>query len=510
MSINSTMANAFSGLTAASRAAELVARNVANATTEGYAAKSLQPAQRILGSDGAGVNAGLPQRAGDPILTAERRRADSIAASADFGAQATRKLANLLGQPGEDTSLSAQFVAFENAVRALADTPESPTLQATVAERATTLTRSFNMISTDARRVRIEADADVKRQVDTVNAALAKVEQINRQIQSATANNRDATSLEDERQRQLDLINSIVPIRSTPREGGSVTVTTLGGATLLDVKAQKLDFQPTALITEGMDFETGDLSRVSILGLEGPAVPTPPAVLPPGTPAVSRLLAGGSLEAAIKVRDEIAPQFTRQIDALARDLISRFQDPAVDPTIALVPATPPALDAPGLFTDRQAGVDTALAPFDPLNPDPGLAGRISLNAIVGGDVTKLRDGIYSPTSGPAGASAQVTRLLDALTAEVVPGVGLGFTVRRDAAGMAETVISISNVAAARAEGDAAFLQGSATTLRDAETEISAVDVDKEMQSLLIIEKAFAANARVIQVADDLLRQILEI
>jgi hypothetical protein len=55
------------------------------------------------------------------------------------------------------------------------------------------------------------------------------------------------------------------------------------------------------------------------------------------------MFAKGTISASFAVRDEIAPAYQTQIDALARDLYDRISDPALDTTLPT--------GGPGLFTD---------------------------------------------------------------------------------------------------------------------------------------------------------------
>jgi len=54
-----------------------------------------------------------------------------------------------------------------------------------------------------------------------------------------------------------------------------------------------------------------------------------------------------------------------------------------------------------------------------------------------------------------------------------------------------------------------FADAALATLRKAELE-RGVDTDAEMERLLLIEQAYAANARVVQAAEDMLDQLLRI
>ena len=55
MSISATLANALTGLTAASRSAQIVSTNVANVMTDGYARREIDLSPRSVGGIGAGV-----------------------------------------------------------------------------------------------------------------------------------------------------------------------------------------------------------------------------------------------------------------------------------------------------------------------------------------------------------------------------------------------------------------------------------------------------------------------
>ena len=65
-------------------------------------------------------------------------------------------------------------------------------------------------------------------------------------------------------------------------------------------------------------------------------------------------------------------------------------------------------------------------------------------------------------------------------------------------------------AAAGAEDAAAFAAGRRSALAEAESAAIGVDTDDELSKLLLVEQAYAANARVIRTMDDLLRLLMEI
>lgn len=486
MSITAALNNAYSGLAAQSRVAETISNNVANATTEGYSRKSVVLAAASLDGVGAGVRVEGLERAADPRATADRRRLDAEAGEASVLAEARARIAEAWGPSGTDSNLSNRLSSFEIAMRSLADSPESTALQNQATTAAREVTRTIQNISTEASRIRVDADAQISRQVTVVNSSLKQIEQINREIQVRTASGGDTTSLEDERQRLIDKVSSIIPIKTYPRGGGQVAIYGKGGGALLDGKAFELGFSATGTISQDMTIESGALSPLTLDGVEI---------------EIGRgggLLDGGALSANFAVRDVIGVEEGARIDALAAELIARFQDPAVDPT--------QSAGDPGIFTVNGNAID----PSDPL----GAARDITLNAAVdparGGAAWRLRDGVNAVSEGPTGDDTILRNLLDAFSERRTPdaGAGLGgsYGVTDLSAELSAAVAETSASAAEIRTSRDAQLEVAAT----AEAAITGVDTDQELAKLLLVEQAYAANARVLQTVDTLLNQLLEL
>ena len=101
MTIGNTLASALSGLTAASKRAELVSSNIANATTPGYGRRQLQVTARTVGSSGQGVTIVGVDRTANPALIGDRRLAQSAQGEADARSAFYPRIETQMGTPDQ-------------------------------------------------------------------------------------------------------------------------------------------------------------------------------------------------------------------------------------------------------------------------------------------------------------------------------------------------------------------------------------------------------------------------
>ena len=139
MSISGALANALTGLNAASRSAQIVSSNVSNALTEGYARRELELSSRQIGGAGAGVQIDGITRIVDETLLREKRLAAAAIGSADSAAKFHSSVFDLIGSPDQPFSLAAQVVEFESSLLEAASRPESEARLANVLATASSL-----------------------------------------------------------------------------------------------------------------------------------------------------------------------------------------------------------------------------------------------------------------------------------------------------------------------------------------------------------------------------------
>jgi flagellar hook-associated protein 1 FlgK len=286
---------------------------------------------------------------------------------------------------------------------------------------------------------------------------------LDRQVIAARASGKETASLLDQRQMQIDALSPIIALREVVRPDGAAMIVAADGTVLLDGSAVRLSFSPTATMSPD---RTAPLPAVL---LDGRSVPTGP----------DGPLSGGTLAAAIRLRDTLTPALQSGLDKLALEIASRLR--SADTTLPT--------GAAGLLTDEGGAV------ADPARL-AGLSARLERNAAVdtnsGGALWRVRSGLGATTPLPPGDS----RLLNGLSAALsAPTLGV------------EALLGPLAQSRTRAEEQASFATARSSTLSQQMAQ-GGVNSDRELQDLMQIERAYAANARVLQAVDEMLEFLL--
>ncbi|MEM1396575.1 MAG: flagellar hook-associated protein FlgK, partial [Pseudomonadota bacterium] len=453
MSISQALSSAGSGLSAASRRASVVSSNISNALTPGYARREVLTSERVVAGQGAGVQVDGVRRVQDAALTGSRRASEGESVRDEAIATIQNQISSSLGGPEDAFSFFSSFSNLESAFSTLREQPESSTLQENTLVAAEQIVNDFNRLSTEASTLRLDADREIARQVETVNDALRSIDSLNTEIRTASSSGRDTAALQDERQRLIDQVSSIIPVREIAVDGDEVNLITQEGVFLLSGSPSEVTFTPSPAIAASDTYDNGGLSGLLVEGVDITPFSTSP--LSPN---------GGTLAAQFEIRDRIIPEYTQQLDGLAEDLIRRFSDPANDPSLAT--------GAVGLFTDNGDPVAA--------DPAPGLAARISVNAAVdpsqGGLLTRFRDGVGATAERAAADSTIVDAMLSGIR-EPRSIDAAGFSGAMSLVDAAADFSSIRASNALNAESRASVSGARTAGLVEAEQDLSGVDTD---------------------------------
>lgn len=474
MGLTQSLNIALSGLTATARGAEVVASNLANKDVMAYGKRSIELSTARLG----GVRVDTVLRHGNPALIAERRLAQADTAAGATLLTFHQSLEGWIGAPGTEGAMGERINRFETALTAAAADPGATARLLEVFDAATALAAGLRHVTEQIQSSRQAADTQIRSDVEVFNDALARVAELNRTIARMVAQGQDIAGLLDQRQALVDRIADIVPLREVQRDGGQILLYSAGGATLLDGQPAVLATLPSGIIRA----ESAPLPGLMLNGQ-------------PVSLSADSQLSGGRLAANFMLRDTLGPAAQAALDQLGAELIFRLE--GADNSRAS--------GTPALFTDAGASLD-------PMQTQ-GIAGRVMVNVLVnpanGGDLWRLRAGLGATTPGEVGDGRLLTGLADALARTQPLTTGSSSGGWQSLASLAGSLLSETATARLSHERTVSFANTRSNALTQMEAE-GGVDSDHELQMLLRIETAYAANARVIQTVDRMLATLLEI
>lgn len=460
MSLLGSLNTASAGLAATSIRSQTASSNIANVSTPGYVRREAYLTQ----TGDTGVTVGSVNRTQDLILLQSRRDAQSQTAHSDVLTSTIGRSVAAFGQPGSQSGLFGSFTQFESDLQTLRNTPESSAAQQVAVGSLRGFVQSVSSVAQNIQSERTSADSRLGTEIDQANAMMRDLYELNASIRGSSERGNLTAGLLDQRDQVLDSLNASLPIVVTYDQHGAASVKTPSGLTLVGATVHEIQFS-TSGRTDSTDASTEAGGRLVVPTVDGISLSSGSGI---------HGLHEGRIAAFLELRDETLPAQTASLDQFAFDMASALQ----------------AAGEPLLLDNGN--------PVDPLT-QTGLSERLTLNPLVdpsrGGDPALLRDGLAAVAAGAPSDDANLSRLTE-IIAPFAERLG--------------EVINDATTVAYRAERIHAGNQAREVTLVEAEQKLTAVDLDYELQSLLMIEQAYTANARVIQTVSDMLDTLMSL
>ncbi len=486
MSLSSAISIAQQAFSNTAQQTAIVSKNIANAGNADYSRRLA-----LLGSTGnGGAQVVSIYRAQNEALLKQ-----SIASIGEASGQARLRdglelLKSALGGNNYETAPSKMLSEFRNSLQTLASTPGNKTIAASAVTSAQDLANSLNKTSDTVQNLREDADKEIALEVDKLNGLLAEFEKANNAVKSATATGGDASDALDQRDKILKQVSEIIGISTVTRGDNDTVIFTTDGTVLFENSPRKVTFAPTTAY---------DASTV------GNKIFVDGVPIAPGSGADTT--AKGKLASLVQLRDDIAPKFQSQLDEIARGLIELFKEgnPSATPT--------PIPYKPGLFT-----TDPALATMPAAGTVvPGLASKITVNALAKANPLLLRDGGFNGVvSNPGGAgnpSPGYTGLLDGFINKMGenmsfdPSTGLDGTssLLNFATGSVGWLEETRKTASTADDNKRAML----SRTQEALSKQTGVSIDEELSLLLDLEQSYKASAKLVSTVDAMMAALME-
>ncbi len=542
-----------SGIQAHQQGLATTSHNISNINTPGYSRQEVvlatnRPAEGVIGS---GVQVAHIRRTVDVFLENQ-----ITAGNEDLGFISTRSTflsqADGIVTETENSGLSHGITEFFNALRDVATNPESPIQRTVVLAKAQSLRQVFVEQAQAFNQIRLDANQEIRRHVETVNGLAERIATLNDEIFKAESSGREAPDLRDQRAVLINDLAELVDVEQVQlRDGIGINV---GGQLLVGGNhANALSTIP--------DADNPPFEDVAFVRADGNVF------------AITHKIQGGKIGGLLTARDTDVVAFQDRLDRLAAGLVNEFneqhqsgyglddstgqlffsalappapladdvnQGTAVGTSVGITPVTGPPLQTFQNYEVRFSDPTT----FDVVNVDTGatvVAGGaytsgnafsfdgldvVLTGAPAAGDVfhvgahkgAAIRFAVaLSDTQQIAAASQPST----APTGPKVPGdnsnglalVGL-HTSRLNVLGNLTLndyqTISIGNVGSAAREAELTLntVQLEMDQLEGLRESVSGVSLDEELTNLLSFQRSFEASARMVTVADELFQTVL--
>lgn len=449
------------GLAASAFGTNVASQNASNVGTDGYSRRLaiLEP----LGpppAGGAGAQAVGARRVLDALLDRRILGARAAAGAAGAGARTLEVLDAVLAEG--IGSIGDAMDAIDTAIADLAAHPADRAARSVVLARADALAQAFSSAAESIDQARSDANQHVAHDVRTLNGKLHEIASLGVQISRAEIGGAEASDLRDRRDELVRQVSDLAPVTRIEDASGRITLLLGGSIPLVSPDGQVGELEAAT------DPATGDMRVFAVAA--GARVD------------VTDRIDSGAIGGTIAARDGALASAVADLDQIAFDFATAWN----------------AAHATGFGLDGGTGRNL----FEPPAAVSGAAAAMALSADVRGQpdfVAAAAEGTTLPGDNRGALALQA--LADARFA--LGGAGT-------AADALSALIGSAGAALQSARADEEHATIAAAQLADLRESVSGVSLDEEMIALTRYQRAYQASLRVVQVADEMLGELMEL
>ncbi len=463
MSLNQLKRISGSAFRSLDSAMNATAQNVANMETEGYTRRrvTLQSESQVVQgmyappmdrrAMAAGVSVQEYERLRDNLLMKSAWEARSGLAGFSEEHRVLSTIEGILGASGE-SSLNRVLEDFYDGWAALADHPTDPGIRLHVRSNGEAVASTLNRLDASLASFNEEVGINLRTAVDSTNDLLREIASLNETIALARNQGAPDLSAEDRRDQLVDRLSEFAPVRvqTERREAFTITIdgmTVVQGSTATELRVDSNSGKPEVLF--------GDSSVALRMGSEN-----------------------GRIGALLSTIHQTIPSTRADLAQLAESIANDVN----------------AIHASGYGLDGSTGVDF----FDFHRGTEGF--RISLSETISTDARAIAASSGNPEDGYA----------DSEVARGIAGLRTGNT-SNDFFSPADFFVDlVSGIGgkANRASSEASARDGVVSHLTALEAAVSGVNLEEEMTNLIRFQQAYAASARVLTTAQEIIDTLL--
>ncbi len=298
MSIRAAQSSALSALQSSQAGISVSSENIANASVEGYTAKSLSLASSVTTGSATGVTVTSVGSTVDSYLLKSISEAASEAGYASVFEGPLEMVATQFGDVGDDDAISTLITDLETALAALAVSSDSQSEKSATLSEASAIADELNSLSSTVQDQRASADQSIEDTVDQINDLLNEIQSYNDQLGGTDGTTLATSELEDARTQAINELSELVNI-SYYTDASNTTQIYIGGTLVVGSQVQELSYNAVGTVTTETTFPDVTVNGTSIMDS----------------------ISGGTLGGLIELRDETLPDIQEELDNLATTLM---------------------------------------------------------------------------------------------------------------------------------------------------------------------------------------------
>jgi flagellar hook-associated protein 1 FlgK len=447
-------------------ALQTVGHNMANKSTEGYSRQRVEQQTNTPTNDGrlrvgTGSKNARVTRTNNSYLEKQIEKENSQSSFLETHAEALGRIEQIYNEQ-MNKGLGHYLGEFFNSFRELANSPESTATRTLVRENAQSLVQDFNRVHKDLTAVQEDLDKQVQVQLEEVNQITKEIASLNEKISSVEIQDADANDERDRRDLLLKKLHEKLDMTWGDGDRGQVSVT--GGKVALLVSG----FSSLKLSAH----RTTERDRVEIFyENESSGQLT----------KITDSITGGSLGAALNVRDNLVNDLKSKTDDLAFKFATEVNK------------------AHRLGTDLKGrpGSDFFELPVD--------QNGCSSNIKIAKDILKDSSRIVTGTTALGPADNTVANVISSIQTKAIMNNNSSTLDDYYNAQVGEI-----GVLAQRANKSTESQKNIVSQLQHIRESISGVSLDEEATKMIEFQKSFDASARLIRTADEMFDTILSL
>lgn len=303
MGLNDVLSASRNSLRNTSSQLGIVSSNISNANDPNYVRRSIQ-----MHSFGRGGAYCTINRDGNPVLLSNYLSKASVASGYNTLFDGVSRLNSIYNSGEFSDSPYSLMMKFRAELQSFSNNQSHIETANSAVLAAQNLVNSLKNGAQELVKIREDADKDIKGSVDNINNLLHQLEDVEKQIQVTKNDDQTCYSYIDKRDSILKSLSEEIQITVNNNADGSVSIYAANGVTLFDHTARKIDFHPSQSLESG---KAGNTIYVDGVPLDHSTFSSPNG--------------GARLGNLLKLRDDIAPAYQRQLDNMAKSLIDIFQ-----------------------------------------------------------------------------------------------------------------------------------------------------------------------------------------